>query len=167
MTSYTVVCDGEPIGRVALPPPDADDCAEAELEPFPAYERVRLTLGQGMVARFELDDIMTQAQRRGDIPTYEPPPAMPGESRLALFDIDPRMLQIVGRERLEAIAAEEALHFGLVDSDGQPVSGVVVSLTLNEWPGYLRGVGPPTVVVLSGSWAIEDDADRPPSRPEA
>jgi hypothetical protein len=63
MTSYTVICDGEPIGRVTLPPPDADDCADGTLEPFPAYERVRLILGHGMVARFEADDLMTQAQR--------------------------------------------------------------------------------------------------------
>ena len=132
MTSYIVVCDGEPIGRVALPPPDADDCAERTLEPFPAYERVRLILGRGMAARFEADDLMTQAQRDGTLPTNEPPPAVPGESRLALYDVDPRALRIVGVARLEAIAEEEALRFWLLDDSGQVVPRVEVSLSLRE-----------------------------------
>jgi hypothetical protein len=126
-------------------------------------------LGHGLVARFEADDLFTAAQQTGEIPTFEPPPPVPGESRLALYDIDPSVLAIVGRERLEAIAAEEALRFGLLDDSGRPVPGVDVTVHLREWPGYLtRTPGPPRVVVVSGIWVQDDSGqDVPPSRPEA
>src|SRR4051812_37059927 len=126
MKTFTVVCEGEPIGRANLPPVNADDYTRGNLGPFASFERVRLILGNGMVARFEAHDLFTEAQQAGKLPTFEPATSRAGETTVTLYDLDPSVLRIVGRERLEAIAAAEALQFGLLDDSGQAVAGVEV-----------------------------------------
>lgn len=169
MKTFTVVCDGQAIGRATLPPVNADDYTKGDLDPFPAFERVRLILTNAMLARIEAHDLCTDAERAGKLPMFEPPPPLPGESTLTLYDLDPSVLDFVGRERLEAMAAEDALEFGLLDDSGQPVAGVEVTVRVHECPGYPAvSPGPPHVMVLSGIWVKEDsDPKTPPSRPEA
>ena len=114
MQSYTVVCDGAPIGSVTPPPASADEYTTGDLEAFPAFERVRLILCNGKRAAWEADELITEARQAGNFPTFEPP-ATPGKSSMQLDAINASVVAVVGRDRIEAIEAAEALQFGLLD----------------------------------------------------
>jgi hypothetical protein len=170
MQSYTVVCDGEPIGSVTLPPANADEYTTGDLDAFPAFERVRLILCNGKRATWEADDLITEARQAGNFPTFEPP-TTPEESSLQLDAINASFLAVVGRDRVEAIEAAEALRFGLLDDSGRSVPGVGVSLSGWDWPvDETRSRRPLSVMVVSGSWVQKSSVSNQNtsrSRPEA